>query len=1164
MRRGFCTRAALFGVGLAFAFAQRAAAQSLDIPLQLSESSGGVRLIINVGIGGQGALPYLFDTGSSGFVAAYSASAFGSVPSNMSAATQQYPNGLPTGVSISYSSNNTYVGNFVAVPSLTFYPTASTPVGSSSSVTLNALNSSGAASNFIIDAAYSRDGAPISVPLQSTPNVFKGIYGIFGVGDFAFSIPGNSANTQPGVTPNTTTATIGGVLGQAVVPGTTAGYVVAANGQALSSLYTGSGTVPGATVNGPQVGVGQNVTSCNPCVTLGLTPALIAQFRPMNTMPWIALGSGPLGNGTMVPAFPNSNAYAGLEFGVNLNYSVTTPVLGTKQYNNQPTLLDTGTPTYQFASNLIPFSFTAQSGTVTMSGTATGATTITNQIVPRGSFPYLVPYQADFTSLTPPSPPNPPTAENTIGIGFFLQNSVLFNLAGQAIGYTSNFVTDANFATTSMAPLTIGASSVPLGLAGIISGPGGVFVTPGGSVTLSGTNTYTGLTSVTGGYLALVGPGSIATSSGVNVSGGGIFDISGTDNGASIRSLAGDQNGLVWLGSQTLIITAAQDVFAGTIGGSGGLTLAGGIERLTGTNLYTGPTTINGGVLQVDGVIAGTSGVTVNATGALAGNGIVDPLTVTINSRGTLAPGTPGGFGALTIEGTLLFNAGSFYAINVAPGAGNNSKTAVVGSAALGGNGTVVMMPQLGHYDGAVYQILTTTAGLNGTFAGLTVNGTFVGSATLDYASHPGNIDLNVSGASLLTTPPGANQNQQNVISGINKGILNSPANASLPAQFLTLGALSGPSLLGAMTQLDGEADTGAERAALQLTNQFLTLMLDPFVNGRGGVGSGSAAIGFAPGQQASLPPDIALAYASILTKAPPSHPSPVGGGGPGWETFEQRWTAWGSAFGGSNTTSGDGAAGSSTTTASTYGFAAGMDYHVSPYTVVGFALAGAGTNWSLANASGSGRSDAMQIGGYGISWFGPAYLAGALSFTNHWFTTGRSALGDQLSANFVGQSYGVRVEGGYRYPVLPALGVTPYGAVQFQDFNTPTYSESDATGGGLGLSYAAMNATDVRSELGARTDGLTVVYGKPLIVFGRLAWAHDFVSNSSLSAAFEALPGGSFTVNGAAIPHDSALTSAGTQLFLTPQWTLLAKFDGEFAKGSQTYAGTGTLRYTW
>jgi hypothetical protein len=36
-----------------------------------------------------------------------------------------------------------------------------------------------------------------------------------------------------------------------------------------------------------------------------------------------------------------------------------------------------------------------------------------------------------------------------------------------------------------------------------------------------------------------------------------------------------------------------------------------------------------------------------------------------------------------------------------------------------------------------------------------------------------------------------------------------------------------------------------------------------------------------------------------------------------------------------------------------------------------------------------------------------------------------------------------------------------------------------------------------------------------------------------------------------------------GAQLFLTPRWTLLAKFDGEFANGSQTYGGSGTLLYT-
>jgi outer membrane autotransporter protein len=85
-----------------------------------------------------------------------------------------------------------------------------------------------------------------------------------------------------------------------------------------------------------------------------------------------------------------------------------------------------------------------------------------------------------------------------------------------------------------------------------------------------------------------------------------------------------------------------------------------------------------------------------------------------------------------------------------------------------------------------------------------------------------------------------------------------------------------------------------------------------------------------------------------------------------------------------------------------------------------------------------------------------------------------------------------------------------------------------------------------------------------PLILRGRLAWAHDFVNDPSLSAAFQSLPGTSFIVNGAPIPHDSALTTAGAELFLTSNLTLLMKFDGEFGSGSQTYAGSGTLRYSW
>jgi len=106
-------------------------------------------------------------------------------------------------------------------------------------------------------------------------------------------------------------------------------------------------------------------------------------------------------------------------------------------------------------------------------------------------------------------------------------------------------------------------------------------------------------------------------------------------------------------------------------------------------------------------------------------------------------------------------------------------------------------------------------------------------------------------------------------------------------------------------------------------------------------------------------------------------------------------------------------------------------------------------------------------------------------------------------------------------------------------------------------VTYLAMNDTDTRSELGDRFDDLTTFNAMPLILRVRVAWAHDWVSNPALNASFQSLPGTSFTVFGAPIPHDAVLTSASAQLFFTPNWSVLVKFDGEFA-ASQTYAGTG------
>ena len=664
--------------------------------------------------------------------------------------------------------------------------------------------------------------------------------------------------------------------------------------------------------------------------------------------------------------------------------------------------------------------------------------------------------------------------------------------------------------------------------------------------------------------------GKITAATGINIFNGVTFsagaavvnsgNITGTGGTAiNVASAAGevtvDQNAGTITGAIKLISTDdTLNVSGGTINGNivgrgigGGGTInftlgagntftyaaAYGFSGFDQVNFESGTVVLNG-VNSAANIAVGSS-----LGGTLAGTGTIDPLAVTINAGGTLAPGLPGGYGTLNITGNLAFASGSYYAIDIAPGAGNNSKAALIGAATLGGNGTVEVTPQLGHYAaGTDYQILTTTSALTGTFAGLTVNGDHTFAASLDYTTNaPNDVDLDImtSGYSLLTAPAGLNQNQQNVLNGINNAILQGD---SIPTGFFNLGGLSGAALGNALTQLEGQPATGAQSSAFQLMTDFMNLLSDPS-SGGGGSPTGGGAPGFAPEQEASLPSDIAQAYASILTKTPPQ------------QSFNQRWIAWGSAYGGAAKLDGNPVVGSGDVTASDYGFAAGMDYRATPDSVYGFALAGGGTNWSVAGNLGTGRSDSFQLGVHDTTHWGPLYLSGALAFANHWFTTNRIAVGDNLTAKFDGQSYAARGEAGYRYAVPVTgqiIGVTPYAALQVQDFHTPGFSETDLTGGGLGLSFASQNATDTRSELGARFDNVQVVNAMPLVLRGRLAWAHDWISSSSLGAVFQALPGSNFTVNGAAPPTNSALTSASAELHLTTNWTAIAKFDGEFA----------------
>jgi outer membrane autotransporter protein len=677
--------------------------------------------------------------------------------------------------------------------------------------------------------------------------------------------------------------------------------------------------------------------------------------------------------------------------------------------------------------------------------------------------------------------------------------------------------------------LTTGGNNTSTTFSGIIRDGGAPLAltkTGAGTFTLSGANTYSGGTTIAGGLINFNAASNFGTGP-ILLNGGGLQWAAGTSTDISSRLAAFGALGATFDTNGNTVTLAS------TLSGIGGVTKTGaGALVLAGTDTYSGPTTVAAGTLTVNGSIA-NSAVTVNSGAMLSGTGTVGGLT--INSGATFAPGNSPG--TMTVQGNLAFQSGALYLVQVNSTTASN--TVVSGSATLAG--TVQAAFAAGSYATRTYTILSAAGGLGGTtFNTLTTSNLPAGfTASLSYTATDAILNLTAtlgqpvgpSSGPSAPSGPGAlacafSLNQCNVANGLNAFFNNGGA---LPPAFVTIFRLTGANLGNALSQLSGEAATGAQQGAFQLTNQFLGIMLDPFVDGRSNPLGGSA-VGFAP-ERAELPDDIALA-----------------------------------CYGGGNRTSGDPAVvGSHDLSATTAGGAAGLDYRLAPGTVVGFALAGGGTSWGLAQGLGTGKSDAFQAGLYGTARSGSAYLAAALAYTNHWMSTDRFAFaGDHLSANFNAQSFGGRVESGYRFATIYG-GLTPYAAILSQTFHTPGYTETDLTNGGFALGFNSRSATDTRSELGGRFDRLLLLNPEAALTLrGRVAWAHDWISDPSLATLFQTLPGASFVVNGATPAKNSALTSAGVEYRLANGVVLLGKFDGEFASHASTYAGTGTVRYTW
>jgi autotransporter-associated beta strand protein len=178
-----------------------------------------------------------------------------------------------------------------------------------------------------------------------------------------------------------------------------------------------------------------------------------------------------------------------------------------------------------------------------------------------------------------------------------------------------------------------------------------------GSLTLAGTNTYTGPTILNGGTVTIISNANIgdpATGAGLSLDGATLstattFGLFNGTAGTNDRSIVLGANG------GTFSQTASTLTISGVISGAGSLTKSGastGILTLGGTNTYSGVTNIAAGTLLVTSSTSGGNSplgstaagtvVVANADLELANGVAITGETLTINGNGN------GSFGALS------------------------------------------------------------------------------------------------------------------------------------------------------------------------------------------------------------------------------------------------------------------------------------------------------------------------------------------------------------------------------------------------------------------------------------------------------------------------------------------------------------------------------------
>ncbi len=202
-------------------------------------------------------------------------------------------------------------------------------------------------------------------------------------------------------------------------------------------------------------------------------------------------------------------------------------------------------------------------------------------------------------------------------------SNALFTSGTFVLGRSTNFTgtTTLNGNTTIIASNPDGPANADSTFSGPIVGNFGVTLMEGsgtvgigtGAIVFSGSNTYTGGTTVST-RLSINSDAALGAASGAL-----------TMNGGTLRetaSIASNRNVILNGTGGTFEIGGNFSTFSGTVSGTGGVTMTSGFLRFNGPTVYSGSTTINGGSLKFGNSGTGfstpsTPGVTINSGGAL-------------------------------------------------------------------------------------------------------------------------------------------------------------------------------------------------------------------------------------------------------------------------------------------------------------------------------------------------------------------------------------------------------------------------------------------------------------------------------------------------------------------------------------------------------------------